>query len=52
MKKIIGTKVGMIQLFDVNGKQLAATVVYCEPNKVLEVKTDAKNGRKGVKVGY
>lgn len=47
MKNIIGTKVGMMQVFDVNGKQLAATVVSCEPNQVLEIK---KNGN--IKVGY
>jgi large subunit ribosomal protein L3 len=52
MKYIMGTKIGMIQLFDVNGRQLAATVVHCEPNKVLEVKTAARDGRDGVKVGY
>jgi large subunit ribosomal protein L3 len=46
MKYILGTKIGMIQLFDVNGKTLPITVVHCEPNKVLEVKTNA------VKVGY
>ncbi|MDE7434035.1 MAG: 50S ribosomal protein L3 [Mycoplasmoidaceae bacterium] len=47
MKYIIGTKVGMIQVFDVNGKQLAATVVSCEPNVVLELKNN-----KNIKVGY
>ena len=47
MKYIIGTKVGMMQVFDVNGKQLAATVVSCEPNVVLEIK---KNNN--IKVGY
>jgi large subunit ribosomal protein L3 len=48
----MGTKVGMVQLFDTNGKQLATTIIHCEPNKVLEVKTIDKHGRAGVKVGY
>jgi large subunit ribosomal protein L3 len=48
----MGTKIGMIQLFDVNGRQLAASVIHCEPNKVLEVKTATRDGRDGVKVGY
>jgi large subunit ribosomal protein L3 len=52
MKYIMGTKVGMVQLFDTTGKQLAATVVHCEPNKVLEIKSASKHGRDGVKVGY
>jgi large subunit ribosomal protein L3 len=52
MKYIIGTKVGMVQLFDTKGKQLATTIIHCEPNKVLEVKTANKHGRDGVKIGY
>jgi large subunit ribosomal protein L3 len=52
MKYIVGTKIGMVQLFDTNGKQLAATVIHCEPNKVLEVKSQDKHGHEGVKVGY
>jgi large subunit ribosomal protein L3 len=52
MKYIIGTKIGMVQLFDTNGKQLAATVVHCEPNKVLEVKTIDKHGHEAIKIGY
>lgn len=43
----MGTKVGMMQVFDVNGRQFATTVVSCEPNVVLQVK-DNKN----IKVGY
>jgi large subunit ribosomal protein L3 len=52
MKYIIGTKIGMLQLFDINGKQLATTIIHCEPNKVLEVKTAAKHHKEGVKIGY
>ena len=52
MKCIMGTKIGMMQLFDTNGKRLATTIIHCEPNKVLEVKTVDKNKRDGIKVGY
>jgi large subunit ribosomal protein L3 len=52
MKYIIGTKIGMVQLFDKNVKQLADTVVHCEPNKILEVKTTYKHGQEAVKIGY
>jgi large subunit ribosomal protein L3 len=48
----MGTKVGMVQLFDTKGKQLPTTIIHCEPNKVLEVKTANKHGKDGVKVGY
>lgn len=46
MKCILGKKLGMVQLFDTTGKVWPATVVYCEPNRVIEVK------EKAVKVGF
>ena len=46
MKCILGKKLGMVQLFDVNGKVWPATVIYCEPNRVIQVKD------KAVKVGF
>jgi large subunit ribosomal protein L3 len=48
---MIGTKVGMMQIFDVNGRQLPATVIHCPSNKVLEVKTKDKHGYEAIKVG-
>jgi large subunit ribosomal protein L3 len=48
----MGTKVGMVQLFDTKGKQLATTIIHCEPNKILEVKTNSQHGKDGVKIGY
>jgi large subunit ribosomal protein L3 len=48
----MGTKIGMMQLFDTTGKRLATTIIHCEPNKVLEVKTNEKHKHTGVKVGY
>jgi large subunit ribosomal protein L3 len=52
MKYIVGTKVGMIRLFETNGKSVPATVIHCEPNVVLENKTKEKNGCSGIKIGY
>ncbi|MGL4947919.1 MAG: 50S ribosomal protein L3 [Mycoplasma sp.] len=52
MKMILGTKVGMTSLFDENGRKYAATVVYVQPNQVLEVKTIEKDGYAATKVGY
>jgi large subunit ribosomal protein L3 len=48
----MGTKIGMMQLFDTNGKRLPTTIIHCEPNKVLEVKSKQVHGREGIKVGY
>lgn len=52
MKALIGTKVGMTSLFSESGKRYAATVVYVEPNQVLETKTLDKNGYVATKIGY
>lgn len=46
MKCILGKKLGMVQLFDTTGKIWPATIIHCEPNKVIEVKKNA------VKVGF
>ncbi len=46
MRCILGKKLGMVQLFDTTGKVWPATVVYCEPNRVIQVKDNA------VKVGF
>ena len=46
MRCILGKKLGMVQLFDVNGKVWPATIVHCEPNRVIQVK------EKAVKVGF
>lgn len=52
MKALLGTKVGMTTIFDEAGKRYAATVVYVEPNQVLETKTLEKDGYIATKVGY
>lgn len=46
MKCILGKKLGMVQLFDVEGRVYPATVIHCEPNRVIQVKD------KAVKVGF
>jgi large subunit ribosomal protein L3 len=48
----MGTKIGMMQLFDINGKRLPTTIIHCEPNKVLEIKTNDRHKCQGIKVGY
>lgn len=48
MKYIIGRKIGMVELFDVNGNLLPTTVIQCAPNIVLDV----KDNNKRIVVGY
>ena len=52
MRYILGKKIGMVQVFDVNGKVIPVTVIHCEPNKVIETKTKEKNGYVATKVAY
>lgn len=52
MKNILGTKVGMTQVFSATGERIPVTVLYVEPNVVLEVKTTEKDGYEATKVGY
>lgn len=52
MKSILGTKVGMTQVFTTSGKKVPVTVIYVDPNKVLNVKTLDKDGYDAVQVGY
>ena len=53
MKKcIIGTKVGMTQIFDENGKVVPVTVVAAGPCVVVQVKTTENDGYDAVQIGY
>jgi large subunit ribosomal protein L3 len=52
MKFIIGTKVGMTQVFDTAGVVHPVTVIAVVPNAVTQVKTAEKDGYSAVQVGY
>lgn len=52
MKGILGTKVGMTQVFTVSGKLIPVTVVYVEPNMVTQIKTREKDGYEAIQLGY
>ncbi len=52
MKAIIGTKVGMTNLFAKNGKSYATTIIYVEPNLVLGTKTKEKDGFVATQLAY
>lgn len=53
MKKgILGTKVGMTQVFTNDGKLIPVTVIEVEPNVVTQIKTVEKDGYEAVQLGY
>lgn len=51
-KGILGTKVGMTQIFNEDGKLIPVTVVACEPNVVLQKKTVENDGYEAVQLGF
>jgi large subunit ribosomal protein L3 len=52
MKKIIGRKVGMTQLFDDKGNVTGVTVIEAGPNYVTQVKTVENDGYVAVQLGF
>ncbi len=51
-KAIIGKKLGMTQIFSVDGKVIPVTVVEAGPCPVVQIKTKEKDGYEAVKVGF
>ena len=51
MKGILGRKVGMTQVFTKDGQLIPVTVVSCEPNVVMQVKTVEKDGYSAIQLG-
>ena len=51
MKGILGRKIGMTQVFTKDGKLIPVTVVNCEPNVVMQVKTVEKDGYNSIQLG-
>jgi len=52
LKTIMGTKIGMTQVFDENGKAIPVTIVHAEPNVVLQKKKVATDGYNAIQVGF
>jgi large subunit ribosomal protein L3 len=52
MSGLIGKKLGMTSIFDVNGKQVACTVLEVGPCVVTQVKTSDKDGYSAVQIAY
>lgn len=51
-KAILGTKVGMTQIFMEDGKVVPVTVISAEPNVVVQKKTVETDGYDAVQVGF
>jgi large subunit ribosomal protein L3 len=51
-KGILGTKLGMTQVFDEENRVVPVTVVQAEPNTVAQVKTTAIDGYAAVQLAY
>jgi large subunit ribosomal protein L3 len=51
-KGILGTKLGMTQVFDEDNRVVPVTVVQAEPNTVTQVKTVATDGYTAVQLAY
>ncbi|MDR0545523.1 MAG: 50S ribosomal protein L3 [Mycoplasmataceae bacterium] len=52
MKCIVGTKIGMTQVFTIEGKRIPVTIIHCEPNQIVAVHSKQKQNVDGVQVGY
>lgn len=51
-KAILGTKIGMTQLFDEDGKVIPVTVVMAGPCTVVQKKTNETDGYEAIQVGF
>lgn len=51
-KAILGTKIGMTQIFDEDGKVIPVTVILAGPCTVVQKKTAETDGYDAVQVGY
>ncbi len=49
---ILGTKLGMTQIFDEEGRSIPVTVVQAGPCKVTQVKTSETDGYSAVQIGF
>jgi large subunit ribosomal protein L3 len=52
MSGIIGKKVGMTSIYDVNGKNIPCTVIEAGPCVVTQVKTTETDGYNALQLGF
>lgn len=51
-KAILGTKLGMTQVFSPEGKVIPVTVVEAGPCRIAQVKTEENDGYTAIQIGY
>lgn len=52
MPGILGKKVGMTRLIQDDGRVIPFTVIECQPNKVVQIKTEEKDGYPAIVLGF
>ncbi|MBN2543470.1 50S ribosomal protein L3 [bacterium] len=52
MAGLIGKKIGMTRIFNPDGKSIPVTVIKAGPCKVIQKKTEKKDGYKAVQLGF
>lgn len=52
MPGILGKKIGMTRLIQDDGRVIPLTVIQCDANTVVQVKTDEKDGYPAVVIGF
>jgi large subunit ribosomal protein L3 len=52
MPGIIGKKLGMSQIIQDDGRVIPATFVKCDPNEVVHIKTEEKDGYPAIVLGF
>lgn len=52
MPGILGTKIGMTRIIADDGRVIPLTVIQCDPNTVVQVKTDDVDGYPAVVLGF
>lgn len=48
---LLGKKKGMTRIFDENGNIVVCTVIHAEPNVVVQIKEEEKDGYKALQIG-
>ena len=52
VKGLLGTKLGMTQVWDANNKLVPVTVIEVSPNVVTQLRTDEVDGYSAVQIAY
>jgi large subunit ribosomal protein L3 len=52
MPGIIGRKLGMSQVIQDDGRVIPATFIHCQPNTVVQVKTESSDGYPAIVLGF